>query len=261
MCGRYVLVQKVEVLEKRFLVKAIPGLLFEPNVNIGIGDPALVITDAEPDLLQPFIFGMTPFWAKKPMYLFNARAEGDRNAENDPQYTGGLDIINKPAFRKAIRNQRCLIPADAFIEGTIKKKLAEPFLVYLTDRPAPFAFAGLWDRWSDPVSGRTIHGFSIITTTANSLLQRLPHHRSPVILSQADERAWLDPELPLSEVLSLLRPYPSDGMNAYPIDPTIQKPGPRELDAVRPIGGLMRTERELHFSFELVLQGMGSHKR
>jgi putative SOS response-associated peptidase YedK len=261
MCGRYVLVQKVEVLEKRFGVKAPPGLVFEPNVNIGIGNEAPVITDAAPGVLQLFTFGLTPFWAKKPLYLFNARAEGDRNMENDPHYTGGLDIISKPAFRKAIRNQRCLVPADAFIEGTIQEKLAKPYLVYITDRDPPFAFAGLWDRWVEADTGRTVLGFSIITTTANAVLQRLPHHRSPVVLPPHLERAWLDPNLPLSEVLAMLLPYPAEGMNAYPIDPAIRTPGKADPGLLRPLGPAVRAERELRFGLELMLQGMGGSRR
>ncbi len=261
MCGRYVLVQKVEVLEKRFGVKAPPGLQFEANVNIGIGDLAPVITDAAPTQLDLFTFGLTPFWAKKPMYLFNARSEGDRNAENDTRYTGGLDIINKPAFRKAIRSQRCLIPADAFIEGTTKEKLARPYLAFLTDREPPFAFAGIWDHWVDKESGKTIRGFSIITTVTNSVLAQLPHHRSPVILLPEQERAWLDPELPLAEVLSMLRPYPADGMNAFPIDPAIRTPGSNNPAHLAAHGPAVRTEVELRHSLELVLQGMGSSKR
>lgn len=261
MCGRYVVVQKVEVLEQRFMVKAPPGLSFEPNPNVGIGDPAPVITDKDPGQLQLFTFGLTPSWARKSMYLFNARAEGDRNPDNDPHYTGALDILNKPAFRKAIRSQRCLVPADAFIEGTTREKLANPFLVYLTQHPPPFAFAGLWDRWVDPATGREHCGFSIITTTASGVLAALPHHRAPVILQPHEERAWLDPHLPMSEVLAMLRPYPADGLNAYPVDPAIRKPGSRDLGLLRPIGPPLLPERSLQFSLDLVLQGMGGGRR
>jgi len=261
MCGRYVLVQKVEVLEKRFGVMGPPGLLLKPRVNIGVGEQAPVITDEAPGQLQLFTFGLTPFWARKPMYLFNARAEGDRNPENDPRYTGGLDIISKPAFRKAIRSQRCLVPADAFIEGTIREKLAKPFLVYLTDRDPPFAFAGLWDRWKDPSSGRQVQGFSIITMPANGVLQQLPHHRSPVVLMPEQERVWLDPTLPLADVLSLLSPYPDEGMNAFPIDPAIRTPGRDDPALLRPMGPAVRAESQLRFSTELVLKGMGGGTR
>ncbi len=76
--------------------------------------------------LQLFRFGFTPFWAKRKMYFFNARSEGDYNKENDPNYTGSLGIVNKPAFRLSIRKKRCRIIADAFIEGPKKEKLSKP---------------------------------------------------------------------------------------------------------------------------------------
>ena len=102
MCGRYTVVTKIDALEKRFGVKASEDLQFEPNVNISPGNLAPVITDKDPDQLQLFSFGFSPFWAKKRMYLFNARSEGDHNKENDPLYKGAKGIISKPSFRKAI---------------------------------------------------------------------------------------------------------------------------------------------------------------
>ena len=110
MCGRYILVQKIEVLEKRFNVTVPADFDFKPSYNISPGKYAPVITSENPRELQLFQFGMTPFWAKKKMYLFNARAEGDKNKGNSRDYHGGKDIIIKPAFRKPIRSQRCLIP-------------------------------------------------------------------------------------------------------------------------------------------------------
>ena len=73
MCGRYIEVQKVEAIEKRFNVKAPEGLDYQPGYNISPGQKAPVITNERPDELQMFQFGLTPFWSKKPMYLFNAQ--------------------------------------------------------------------------------------------------------------------------------------------------------------------------------------------
>ncbi len=66
--------------------------------------------------------------------------------------------------------------------------------------------------------------FSIITTVPNALLQKLPHHRMPVILSKSDEKKWINPKLPLADVTKLLTPYPAGLMNAYPISPEIKNP-------------------------------------
>lgn len=256
MCGRYVEVQKIEVIQKRFNVKADPEFTFEANYNIGPGTLAPVITSDKPQQLQLFRFGMTPFWAKKPMYLFNARSEGDKNKANDPQYTGAKEIFKKPSFRKPIRSQRCLVIADAFIEGTTKEKLSKPYVVYLKDRERPFAMAGIWDSWVNTDTGEIMNSFAIITTTPNSLLQMIPHHRSPVILDRDDEKNWLDTELPLGNALDLLRPYPADAMNAYPIDPAIKNPRAEGRDLIEPIGERLMPEYEARFWIELELQGM-----
>jgi len=261
MCGRYVLVQKIEVIEKRFNVTAPSHFEFEPNYNITPGQLAPIITAEDPRVLQLFRFGMTPHWSKKNMILFNARVEGDRNQENDPTYSGSKDIISKPAFRKSIRSQRCLVIADAFIEGTTKEGLDKPFVVFLKDKVRPFAFAGIYDVWLNPETGTEVFSFSIITTTANDLIQRIPHHRSPIILYPHQEAAWLNLKTPLTDITRMLNSYPSEKMNAYPISSKIKNPKANEASLLEPIGSELNSISELSVDRELKLQGMGSRKK
>lgn len=261
MCGRYILVQKIEQIEKRFNVTAPEGATWKPLYNISPGQVAPVITSDNPKQLQLYRFGMTPFWAKKPMYLINARAEGDHNKDNDPAYKGAKGIITKPSFRKPIRSQRCLVIADAFIEGTVKEKLSKPFVVYLKNNTRPFAFAGLWDEWTNAETGEIIRSFAIITTTANDLLQKLPHHRSPVILDRRHEAKWLNAELPLADVTRLLKPYPADLMNAYPIDAAIKNPRAEGPELLKPTGERVVPEYDIKTQEDIKLQGMGSGKK
>lgn len=261
MCGRYVLVQNVEVIERRFNVKVPEDYKWEPSYNISPGQFAPVITSDNPREVQLFQFGMTPFWAKKPMYLFNARAEGNNNQENDPNYKGAKGIITKPSFRKPIRSQRCLIIADCFIEGTIKERLSKPYVVYLKDNVRPFSFAGLWDRWVNKETGEILNSFSIITTTANALIQKIPHHRSPVILSQRSESKWLNENAVLSDITRLLRPYPANKMNAYPISTEIKNPRSDGKQLLKPTGQRLEPEYDIKSKTNLELQGMGSSKK
>lgn len=255
MCGRYVVISKISEIEAQFGVHAIGP--YNPNYNIGPGSLAPVITNQDPDKLQFFQFGMTPFWAKKKLYFFNARAEGDHNKDNDPNFTGAMGIISKPAFRKAIRGQRCLVIADCFIEGTTDQKLDKPFVVHLNEGRRPFAFAGIWDEWADKETGEILKSFAIITTTPNSLLQKLPHHRSPVILSRTDEKRWLDNSLSLSEVTEMLHPFPSEEMNAYPISTDIKNPRHNNRDLLKPVGPAVASSKKLVVEQEIILEGMG----
>ena len=256
MCGRYVVISKLKVIQKRFKTLPAPEDLFGPMNNISIGDRAPVITNEVPDQLQLFQFGMTPFWAKKRMYFFNARSEGDHNKDNDPKFTGTMGIITKPAFRQAIRSKRCLIIADAFIEGPQKEKLSKPYLVYMKDKNRPFAMAGIWDNWVNKETGEVTSSFAIITTVANDLLQKIGHHRSPVILSEEQEQAWLS-DIPLSDVTQMLGPYPSSELNAYPISPSIKNPRNKDLAFLQPTGERVYPEFTYEIHQELKLEGMG----
>ncbi len=261
MCGRYVLVQKTEVIEQRFNVTAPNYFNWKPNYNIGPGTYAPVITSENPKELQLFQFGLTPFWAKKPMYLFNARTEGDKNKDNNPEYSGSKDIILKPAFRKPIRSQRCLIIADAFIEGTTDDGLKKPYLVYLKNKHRPFAFAGIYDKWINEVTGEELLSFSIITTIANSLLQKIPHQRAPIILPRSAEAFWLSNKTPLTDITKLLKSYDADLMNAYPIGDRIRNPRENDKLLIEPIGKYLGTVKDISSSKTIHLQGMGNRKK
>lgn len=260
MCGRYVVIDKLEAYEKRFnaVAQQYSVHITLPNYNVGPGALAPVITNTKPNEIQFFRFGMTPFWAKKPMYLLNARAEGDHNSDDDPQYRGAKGIISKPSFRKPIRSQRCLVLADYFYEGPKKEKLDKPYLVFLKRRP--FAMAGLWDEWANPETGEIIHSFSIITTTPNEVLRKIGHHRSPVILHESDERTWLESDH-LASITELLEPYDGDEMNAYPVSTRVKNPRSNDLQLLTPVGAPVAPEVELRVVQELKLQGMGYTKR
>jgi len=259
MCGRYIIKSKIKAIEKRFNIEVQEGIQHENNFNVAPGDNAPVITNDKPKELQQFRFGLQPFWSKNPMYLINARAEGDKNKENDPSYKGAKGIVEKPSFRKPIRSQRCLVIADAFIEGTTNERLDKPFVVYIWNKKnMPFALAGIWDTWVDKGTGEILNSFAIITTTANKLLQKLPHHRSPVIFQdREEEQLWLNTETPMAEVTELLRPYPSELMNAYPISNAIKNPRSKGIELMKPTG--QRIVKEYNYEFEkyLELQGMG----
>lgn len=255
MCGRYTIVSKLETLEKRFQAKATQPEKHHPQINVSVGQLAPVVTPQKEIVF--FRFGLTPFWSKKPMYLFNARSEGDHNAEDSMHYRGAMGIFQKPSFRKPIRSQRCLIPADSFFEGPKEEKLSKPFLVYLRDQQRPFAFAGIWDEWADPTTGEIHNGFAIITTQANELMQRIGHPRSPVILHPEDESAWLDPDLPTEELVALMKPFPANQMNAYPVSPAMKNPRAQGMDVLQPVGDRIFPETTTRLSQEVRLEGMG----
>jgi putative SOS response-associated peptidase YedK len=176
---------------------------------------------------------MTPFFAKEQMNIINARAEGDKNSRNDPDYTGSKSIFLKTAFMKPMQAQRCLVIADAYYEWSDKKK---PYLVFLQHRNRPFAFAGIYDRWQNPVSKEIVTSFAIITTVANSLLRSIGAKRMPVILARVNELEWIKPSNHLCDVLRLLEPCPSESMNCFPVSEMVNIPGANDPLMLNPTG-------------------------
>jgi putative SOS response-associated peptidase YedK len=121
----------------------------------------------------------------------------------------------KPAFRAAFKRRRCLIPADGFYEWRAMEGRKQPYLIHMRDR-APFAIAGLWERWEAP-DGSPLESCTLLTTEANARVARL-HDRMPVILAPEDWALWLDPEVESAPLLQpLMRPFDADAMDAFPV--------------------------------------------
>lgn len=223
MCGRYVISSKYERIRAAFEHPILKGPEFDSNLFVLPGEYVPVISSADPNSIEMMRFGFTPYWGSKKHFAINARAEGDRNKENDPNYTGGFGILQKPFYKTSIRHKRCLVIADAFIEGPKKEKLKKPYLIYPRNKKRPFAMAGIWDEWKNPDTGALEHTFAIITSTSNDLMQRIGHHRSPVIISNHNHRRWLDPNTPLSDITRLFKPFDHHKWNAFRLHPEKMK--------------------------------------
>jgi len=76
-------------------------------------------------------------------------------------------------------------------------------------------------------------------------------------LHPQDEQAWLE-DRPLGEITSMLQPYPSDHLNAYPIDPAIKNPRDKDPQLLYPTGNRINQEFSYEIHHELKLEGMGS---
>ena len=249
MPSRYIISTTPEAIESKFALSLRGGTTKQPlpdfnNFNISPGQLAPVITTEKPHEIQLFKFGLTPFWAKSEMNLFNARAEGDSNKEDNPAFRGAAGIILKKAFRKPIRSQRCIVIASGFIEGPSALGLSKPYLIYLRNHQNPFPIAGIWDTWLNPLTGFTEISFAIITTTANSLLRQVGNPRMPVILTDSEAKKWIKSGTELSHITSMLNHYDSDLMNAYPIDPKIKNPTENDKQLIQPIGKRILTEEK-----------------
>ncbi len=256
MCGRYNVTKKLETIEKELSIEILQRELFENLSNISPGYFAPVIVYGEKPTVEAQQFGLTPFWAKKKMYVFNARAEGDHNKENQQDYQGAKGILQKPMFRKPIRSKRCLVIANSFIEGPTKEKLNKPYLIFPNDYTT-FTLGGIWDEWVDTQTGEILHSFAIITTAANSITAAVKHHRAPLLIQPEDRNQWLNPDTDLADITALLDPFSGKNWNAYPISKDIKNPRNHEVQTLLPTGSAIRKVKETQVEEGLQLLGMG----
>jgi putative SOS response-associated peptidase YedK len=218
MCGRYTLRTPVNDLVGQFHIEEYPSDI-APNYNIApTQEVAAVVEEDDKRKLEMLRWGLIPSWAKDPAIgnkMINARAE---------------TVSEKPSFRSAFKKRRCLILADGFYEWQKTDNGKQPYHIKMED-DSPFAFAGLWETWKD---GEEIRSCTIITTEANDLMDEI-HHRMPVILHPEDYAMWLDPDFDEKEPLTtLLKPYPADAMEAYPVSRRVNKPSNNEPSVLEP---------------------------
>ncbi len=182
--------------------------------NMAPTDPIRIVFDEDGRRrLTSAEWGFRPFWrdrARRQPGWINAKAE---------------TAAKSRAFRPALRQRRCVIPADAFYEWDRGPRPPQPYAIGPVGS-THFAFAGMWtdgDRDAPPTA-------AILTIAANRAIARL-HHRMPVILDEVD--AWLAADTPFELVMALLQPAPQDAVRIWPVSTTVnsvRNDGPQLLD-------------------------------
>lgn len=205
MCGRYSLSKSKIELEERFQAEMLPE--FNPRYNIAPTQLVPVITSQSPKGFSFFYWGITPdFGQNRPVAqkLINARSE---------------TVSEKISFKTSFQKRRCLIPADGFYEWKVLgKKTKIPYRFTVRENEL-FAFAGVWEEY-ETVAGEIQHTFLILTTSPNEKVAEI-HERMPVILSQKDEKKWLDSYSSEDELKAMLLPYSADMMLSYTVSPLV----------------------------------------
>lgn len=243
MCGRYAASADVEELVELFEVDEVPQPLPAPSWNVAPTDvvPAVVERSGEAGVDRKLVglrWGLVPSWSKDPRggaRMINARFE---------------TVAEKPAFRKAFRTRRCLLPADGYFEwyaepaadpGTKSsgRPTKQPFFIHRTDS-APLVMAGIYEFWRDDDKPADhpdawISSCSIITTRATDALGRI-HDRMPMVIGSEVWSDWLDPALTdPARALELLAVTQADQLDAYPVSKAVGKVSNNGPELVQPL--------------------------
>jgi putative SOS response-associated peptidase YedK len=194
MCGRFVITSPPEALRQIFGYLEQPN--FPPRHNVAPTQPVpVVIVDNGVRHFRLMRWGLLPAWVKDPRkfaLLINARAE---------------TVLEKPAFKNAIRRRRCLIPADGYYEWQASGTRKRPHFIHRRDGQ-PIGLAGLAETWTGP-NGEELDTVAIVTASAGADLAAL-HDRVPMTIAPDDFEGWLDCSLEDAEAAMALMTAPQE---------------------------------------------------
>ena len=213
MCGRYAQSADMRELMEQFEVTGTsPAQSIPVNWNIAPTNPIYIVRssaarngaeveDKSKKDLAIVSWGLIAPWLHDPA---EAKASQSRaiNARSESVY-------EKPTFRDAFKQRRCLIPAEGYYEwATALGKYKPKQAFYISARnEKQLPIAGIWSRWNSP-SGEIIETASIITQEAQGDLATV-HSRMPVFMPHDRWDAWLDTDNKEIENLRQLMVVPS----------------------------------------------------
>ncbi|SNS97637.1 SOS response-associated peptidase [Antarctobacter heliothermus] len=218
MCGRFAITLPPDAMAQLFQAVPSNDLPEVPNYNVCPTTQIHAVMADDGRRLVSMRWGFLPHWYKAPNggpLLINARAE---------------TIAEKPAFKAACRERRCLIPCTGFFEWTKDMDGNRlPWYIHAADN-APLVFAGVWQDWER--DGQAFHSCAIVTCAANDTMSEI-HHRMPVLLSPDIWGKWLGEDGP--GAATLMTPAPNDALRYYRVDPEVNSNRAKGPDLIAPI--------------------------
>lgn len=220
MCGRFALSQP-----KLSRVERVLNVTFDeisPRFNIAPSEHIPVIRWSEGSYeMSNMKWGLVPSWSKAPITAystFNARIE---------------TVSEKPMFRTALQQRRCLIPASGFYEWRTENDRRQPYYFTMADGEE-MVLAGLWEEWRGS-NGETLQSCAVLVGQPNALVNEI-HGRMAVIVPERLFGSWLNHgENPDYLLAMLSAPYPAEKMHMWKVGRQVNSVRNQGADLILPL--------------------------
>ena len=222
MCGRFSQAESSRRLAAVFNAE-FDGDLPDGKYNVAPTDPIRIVLERDGRrTITAAEWGFRPRWRQRqgvdqPGWI-NAKAE---------------TALESRAFGRALREQRCIIPTDAFYEWDRAHRPPQPYAIGSADPDAVLALAGIWTQTD--YDGLTTA--AILTTAPNEVMENL-HHRMPVIVADDAVDEWLRADLPSDEIVPFLVPAADELIRIWPVSTavnSVRNDGPHLLRAIESV--------------------------
>lgn len=211
MISRYALYNTSDLSNYFHISSGLPkGVKPHYNISPTVSAPIIVSEDGSP-VIKLMKWGLIAKDAKDTNSVFRYKTY------NIPSEK----IFSRHSWEQAVRQRRCLVPADGFYElNESGKKRA--FYIQSIDKK-PLTLAGIYSSWQDPEG--TMHGtFSVVTIEAN-LDMPDSSSRMPIIIKSEDAERWLDSSVSdMGSLYDMLRSYPAGQLVAYEVSSAVHSP-------------------------------------
>jgi putative SOS response-associated peptidase YedK len=174
------------------------------NLAPGMNCPVIVSDESLNLKIEYMVWGLIPHYfapdqTNSHYRLFNKRIESFQ-----PSY-------GNKYFHFLLQRKRCLVVFDGFYEWTGEPGHKQPYYVYVKDSPTLLPAIFEDSVFTDPLTGEIIRKrtFSIITEDPSEAMKPI-HERQPVLMTEDQAFAWLNPDTHPFKLLEELKENPQN---------------------------------------------------
>jgi len=226
MCGRFALSAMLTDIAEEFSTSAEPDRTLPVDWNIKPTQDIYIVKNQEIKIAS---WGLIAPWSKNSNDALRSQSQAI-NARSE-------SVHEKPTFRNAFRQRRCLVPATGYYEWATelgRYKTKQPVFISRDDEKL-LAFAGIFDRWISP-EGEIRDSVAIITRDAVGDLAKV-HNRMPLFLPRERWGAWMDSNVTdVEEIRTLMQvPDPDAHLRYWPVSTLVNSIRNNGAELIAPI--------------------------
>ena len=226
MCGRFALSAMLTDIAEEFSTSAEPNRTLPVDWNIKPTQDIYIVKNQEITIAS---WGLIAPWSKNSNDALRSQSQAI-NARSE-------SVHEKPTFRTAFRQRRCLVPATGYYEWATelgRYKTKQPVFISRDDEKL-LAFAGIFDRWISP-EGEIRDSVAIITRDAVGDLAKV-HNRMPLFLPRDRWGAWMDSTVTnVEEIRTLMQvPDPDAHLRYWPVSTLVNSIRNNGAELIAPI--------------------------
>ena len=226
MCGRFALSAMLTDIAEEFSTSAEPNRTLPVDWNIKPTQDIYIVKNQEITIAS---WGLIAPWSKNSNDALRSQSQAI-NARSE-------SVHEKPTFRNAFRQRRCLVPATGYYEWATelgRYRTKQPVFISRDDEKL-LAFAGIFDRWISP-EGEIRDSVAIITRDAVGDLAKV-HNRMPLFLPRERWGAWMDSDVTdVEEIRTLMQvPDPDAHLRYWPVSTLVNSIRNNGAELIAPI--------------------------